>query len=159
MRKTTLLILVSAPNLLAAPPIDPRGLYLREDFRVLPPATPITQEHIATQSLTLHLYGAGAESVKKSHHEEKADDPFYVWSGQCARPWGIAFRKAGGPAHLSGREARFRLATWNSARTLYFILKTPDGWIVSDRGAEPSTSWIISTHLLADLRWSRLDIE
>lgn len=159
MRKSALLILVSASNLLAAPPIDPRGLYFREDFRVLPPATPITQEHIANQSLTLHLYGTGAEMVKKSHHEEKADDPFYVWSGQCARPWGIALRKADALADLSGREARFRLATLNSARTLYFILKTPDGWIVSDRGAEPSTNWTISTHRLADLRWSRLDVQ
>src|ERR1051325_11237188 len=95
MRKIALLILVLASNLLAAPPIDPSGLYLREDFRVLPPATPLTQEHIANQSLTLHLYGAGAESIKKSHHEEKADDPFYVWSGQCTRPWAIASRKTG----------------------------------------------------------------
>lgn len=100
MRKTALLILVSASNLLAAPPIDPRGLYFREDFRVLPPATPITQEHLANPSLTLHLYGAGAESVKKSHHEEKADDPFYVWSGQCARPWGITIGKADPPRGL-----------------------------------------------------------
>src|SRR5512140_2178264 len=105
MRTIALLVLVSASNLLAAPPIDPSGLYFREDFRVLPPATPITQEHIANQRLTLHLYGPGAEMVKKSHHEEKADDPFYVWSGQCAKTWGIAFRKSDAPADLSGREA------------------------------------------------------
>ena len=64
----------------------------------------------------------------------------------------MAFRKAGAPADLSGREARFRLATLNSARTLFFIVKTPDGWIVSDRGAEPSTNWIISTRRLADAK-------
>jgi hypothetical protein len=97
MRKIALLILVWASNLLAAAPIDPSGLYFREDFRVLPAATPITN-----QSLRLHLYGAGAETVKKSHHEEKADDPFYVWSGQCARPWAIAFRKADAPAARTG---------------------------------------------------------
>src|SRR6476659_9751516 len=111
MGKIALLIFVSASNLLSAAAIDPSGLYFREDFRVLPPATPITQEHIANQNLTLHLYGAGAEMVKKSHHEEKADEPFYVWSGQCTRPWAIACRKAGGLADLSGREARFRLAS------------------------------------------------
>lgn len=154
-----MLILVSASNLLAAPPIDPSGLFFREDFQALSPATPITQEHIANQSLRMRLCGPGAELVKKSHHEEKAGDPFYVWSGQCARPWGIAFRKTDAPADLSGREARFRLASLNSARTLYFILKTPDGWIVSDRGAEPSTNWIISTYPLAGLNWSRLDIQ
>ncbi|GEM_PF-407445 len=159
MKNIRWVTLFSSSTLLASPFSDPGGLYFREDFRTLPPATPITQEHLANPALALQLYGPAAASIKKSHHEEKQDDPFYVWSGQCEGSWGIGFRRQGDPANLTGREARFRLATLNSGRTLHFMAKTPAGWIVSDRGPGPSTNWMISTFRVAELRWSRLDID
>ncbi len=135
------------------------GLYFREDFTTAPPATPITREHVANDQLMLHLYGPARDQVKKSHHEEKQDDPFYVWSGQCTGHWAVAFTRNGAPANLSGKEACFRACTENFDRTLYVAIETPDGWMVSGRGFGPSKDWRIATLRVAGLNWDKLDIQ
>ncbi len=63
-------------------------LFFREDFKENAAATPITQAHVANPDLILGLYGPGADSIRKSHHDRPADDPYYVWSGECKRKLG-----------------------------------------------------------------------
>ena len=43
-----------------------------------PPATPVTQEHVANPDLILSRHGPGQAHVRKSHHDTPADDPYYV---------------------------------------------------------------------------------
>jgi hypothetical protein len=46
------------------------GLLFREDWKELPAATPVTEEHVANPTLTLHRYGPGRDEIKKSHHDQ-----------------------------------------------------------------------------------------
>ena len=57
------------------------SLFMREDWKEIPAATPVTQDHVVNKDLILGLYGPGCDSIKKSHHESPADDPYYIWSG------------------------------------------------------------------------------
>ena len=135
------------------------GLFFREDTRDTPPATPISQEHVANPDLTLWLYGPGRGDVKKSYHETTKNDPHYIWSGQCKGRWAVAFEKTGQAADLSAVDARIRLRTKNARRTVYVIAKTPDGWLVSSEGAGPSNDWRMTVLTVKDLSWSQLDID
>src|SRR4249920_3079402 len=83
------LLLLSAAAVASAPAQSTKGsepvrpqLFLREDFKETPAATPITQDHLSSQSL-LAVYGPGKAGLKKSHHDTPADDPYYVWDGTC----------------------------------------------------------------------------
>jgi len=51
-------------------------LFFREDWKEIPAATPVTQEHVGHPDLILSLYGPGKLGIKKSHHEKPADDPY-----------------------------------------------------------------------------------
>jgi len=135
------------------------GLFFREDTRDIPAAQPITQEHVACPDLSLRLYGPGKTGVKKSYHEMFKNDPHYIWSGQCKGRWAVAFAKTDQAADLSADDARIRLRTRNYERTLYVILKTPDGWLVSNEGAGPSEDWQRTVLKVKDLSWSQLDID
>ena len=135
------------------------GLFFREDTRDTPPALPITQEHVANPGLVLRLYGPGKAGVKKSYHETTKNDPHYIWSGQCQGRWAVAFEKKGATADLSAADAQIRLRTKNQGRTVYVILKTPDGWLVSNEGAGPSAAWRRTVLNVKDLSWSRLEID
>jgi len=134
------------------------ALFFREDTRDIPAALPITQAHVSNGDLTLGLYGPGRGGVKKSYHETARNDPHYIWSGQCKGRWAVAFRKKSAAADLTASDARIRLRTKNYKRTLYVILKTPGGWLVSDKGAGPSKDWRPTVLKVSDLSWSRLDI-
>lgn len=135
----------------------PEGLFFREDTRDTPAALPITQRDVSWPGLTLRLYGPGRSGVKKSHHAPIRNDPHYVWSGECKGRWAVAFARQGASADLSGADARIRLRTRNAQRTLHVILKTPAGWLVSDRGAAPSEDWTTTVLKVRALSWSRLD--
>jgi hypothetical protein len=54
------------------------SLFFREDWKEIPAATPVTQKHVVNKDLVLGLYGPGCDSIKKSHHETPADDPYYL---------------------------------------------------------------------------------
>jgi hypothetical protein len=43
-------------------------LFLREDWKETPAATPVTQAHVVSKDLILGLYGPGCDSLRKSHH-------------------------------------------------------------------------------------------
>ena len=55
--------------LLAVTPLfgqDRPGLFFREDWKEIPAATPVTQEHVANADLILSLHGPGKATIRKS---------------------------------------------------------------------------------------------
>ncbi|MDP2998391.1 MAG: hypothetical protein Q8N47_12965 [Bryobacterales bacterium] len=157
--KPILLIAVAALVAWAADAGRP-GLFFREDFKETPAETPATQAHIANPSLVLALYGPGKEGVKKSHHEKPADDPYYIWTGTCARNCAVTLRHKGSFADLTG-QAKLR---WRSKqagfRFLRIVLKLADGkWLVSDQHDDASDDWRVREFNFSDIRWRRLDIK
>ncbi len=141
---------------------EPRrpGLFFREDWRELPAALPVTQEHVAHPDLQLELYGPGKQGIKKSNHDKPYDDPFYIWSGEAEGNWAVALRHRSQQVDLS-RQGRI---VWRSKqqglRQLRVILRLGDGtWLVSEESDGPSRDWRIKEFVLADTRWLRLDIE
>lgn len=135
-------------------------VFFREDCRQIPPATPVTQEHVANEHLTLNLYGAAADSVKKSHHAQPVDDPYYVWSGRCDANWAVAFRHDEADVDLS----EYAKVVWRSRqsglRCLHLILKLAGGqWLVSEQCDGPSDDWRLHQFNIADIDWRALDID
>jgi hypothetical protein len=136
------------------------GLFFREDWKELPFALPVTQEHIANPDVRFTLHGPGKEGVKKSHHDQPADDPYYIWMGSCPANCAITLRHNANYADLTG-QAKIR---WRSKQTgfrqLRIVLKLADGtWLVSDASDGPSLDWREREFNIADIRWRRLDIK
>ncbi len=139
---------------------DRPGLFFREDWKEIPPETPISQKHVANPDLILTLHGPGASGLKKSHHDKPADDPYYLWSGQAEGNWAMSLRHRTMDADLTGL-AKIRWRTKQAGfRELRIILKLADGtWLVSDQSDPPSTDWRIREFNIGDIRWRELDIE
>lgn len=135
------------------------GLVFREDWKESAPATPMTQEHVANPDVVLSLHGPGAALIKKSHHDQPADDPYYVWSGDTTAPWAVSLRRRGGSMDLSG-QARIRWRTKQSGfHELRIIVQLATGqWLVADQTDGPSSDWREREFVLADLGWRELDV-
>ncbi len=138
-----------------------QGLFFREDWAETPPERPITQDHVASDDLTLHLYGPGAADVKKSHHEEPPLDPHYVWSGRCEGTWAVTLRHTDAAVDLTVPDAMIR---WRSrpagVRSVRVVLKPADGdWLVSEQADTLRGVWHEWAVPVQDLQWRRLDIE
>jgi hypothetical protein len=136
------------------------GLFFREDWKEIPPARPVTQEHVSNPDLLVSRHGPGEAGIKKSHHDQPADDPWYIWSGEAPGNWAISLRHKKFNVDLTGL-AKVR---WRSKqagfRQLRLILKLADGrWLVSEEFDGPSADWRIHEFNLADIHWRRLDIE
>ena len=134
------------------------SLFFREDWKEIPAATPVTQEHVSNPDLVLGLYGPGCDSIKKSHHASPADDPYYIWSGLCLGNWAVTLKSRTSYADL--RE--YAKIVWRSRqsglRSLRIILKLADGtWLVSDQFDGQSKDWRIHEFNLADINWYVLD--
>ncbi|HOQ47612.1 MAG TPA: hypothetical protein PLA43_16075 [Bryobacteraceae bacterium] len=152
-----LILLLLAGGLLAQ---DRPGLFFREDWKEIPAALPVTQEHVANPDLVMSLYGPGKAGIKKSHHDVPADDPYYIWNGDCQGTWAITLRHKTAYADLTGL-AKIRWRSKQSGfRQLRIILKLADGtWLVSDESDGPSRDWRVREFNIQDIRWRRLDIE
>ncbi len=135
------------------------SLFFREDFKDNAAATPITQAHIANPDLILGLYGPGADRIRKSHHDRPADDPYYVWSGECKGNWAVTLKNKKAYADLSSYgKIRWR-SEQSGLRNLHIILKLANGnWLVSDQYAGPSRDWRITEFIISDIKWYALDI-
>lgn len=138
---------------------DRPGLFFREDWKEIPFATPVTQDHVVNPHLLLQLYGPGKEGIKKSHHDTPKDDPYYIWSGTCAGNWAVALRHRDAYVDLMG-QARIRWRSKQSGfRMLRIVVKLRDGtWLVGDQPDGVSADWREREVNVADLRWRRLDI-
>ena len=156
MRACLLLVVFASAALANGRP----ELFFREDWAESPPAIPVDQRHVASESLTLGLHGPGASVVKKSHHDKPADDPFYIWSGLCPSNWAVSLSHRDAVIDLSGlAKVRWR-AKQAGFRQLRLILQLGDGsWVVSEQSDGPSSDWRIHEFHIADLRWRSLAID
>jgi len=135
------------------------GLLFREDWKEIPAEIPVTQEHVNHPDLLLDLYGQTRDSIKKSHHDQPADDPYYIWSGLCRTNWAVA---------LSYRDHRMDLSEFSKIRwrtkqaglrELHILLKLEDGtWLVSQQGDPASADWRIREFNLEDINWYTIDM-
>lgn len=136
------------------------ALLFREDWAETPPATPVTQEHIANEDLILGLYGPGQEGIKKSNHERPVDDPYYVWSGQSEGNWAVTLRHKNANVDLSDHANIVWRSKQSGLRCLYLVVKLAnDDWLISDQCDNQSKDWRIHQFNIADIRWYSLDIE
>ena len=158
-----LLAAISSPSLWAqsAKATQPGrpSLFLREDFKETPPATPITQDHLSSHNLLLTLYGPGKAGMRKSHHDTPSDDPYYVWDGSCEGNCALTLREKANYADLTGL-AKIHWRTKQSGfRRLHIILKLASGtWLVSDPLESASADWRETENAAQDMRWHVLDI-
>jgi hypothetical protein len=132
-------------------------LVAREDWRETPPAVPITQAHVANADLELLVIGPGAAGIKKSHHDQPADDPYYVWSGDAMGTWAVALQHRGTVLDLSrGGAIRWR-SRQSGFRQLHPIIQLEDGqWLVADQADGASEEWRVHEFAAADLTWRTL---
>jgi hypothetical protein len=135
-------------------------LFFREDWKQIPAATPVTPEHLANPKLQLALYGPGKDGVRKSHHDTPKDDPYYIWSGECAGNCAIALRDNQSYVDLTGL-AKIHWRTKQSGfRELRLILKLRDGtWLVGDHAEGATMDWHETEFAIADVHSRRLDIK
>jgi hypothetical protein len=136
------------------------SLFFREDWREIPAATPVTQQHVANKDLLLGLYGPGADSIKKSHHATPADDPYYIWSGTCIGNWAVTLKHKSSFVDLTGYAKIVWRSRQSGTRNLHLIVKLADGtWLVSAQGDDLSKDWRMHEFNIMDLSWYALDIK
>jgi hypothetical protein len=153
-----LVLMVITTVLTAARAQDP-PLFFREDWTETPAALPITQDHVSNGDLVLTLHGPGGPRIKKSHHDQPADDPYYVWSGEADAAWAVTLGHRRTWVDLRG-PARVRWRAHQSGfRRLHLVLRLADGsWIVSDESDGESGEWRIQDLHLWESGWRRFDI-
>lgn len=135
-------------------------LFFREDWRETPPATPITQEHVANQDLILNLYGTDTDNIRKSNHDKPADDPFYVWSGRSEENWAVTLKNNESQVDLTERASIKWRTKQSGMRCLYPILKLADGqWLIGDQCNGQSNDWRVTEFIIDDLKWRSLNIK
>jgi hypothetical protein len=119
----------------------------------------VTQAHVANPDLVLTVHGPGRGGVKKSHHDQPADDPYYIWSGDTPSPWAVSLRHRSGPLDLSG-PARIRWRAKQSGfHELRPIVQVGEGqWLVAEQSDGPSADWREREFAVPELTWRALDI-
>jgi len=159
MRLFCLLLGAAALFAQTKPPIEAPLVY-REDWKETPPETPVTQAHVANSNLLLAVYGPGKDGVKKSHHDYKPGDPYYIWSGTANGNWVVTLRDKRSAIDLTGpAKIRWR-AKQAGYRQLRIVLKLANGvWLVSDQYDDASADWREHEFIIADLHWRKLDIK
>jgi hypothetical protein len=150
---------IAATAFAAAPMASRPGVLFREDWKEIAAVTPVTQEHVSNPELVMTRHGPGEAKIRKSHHDQPADDPFYIWSGEADSNWALSLRHSRLVMDLTGSaKIRWR-AKQTGFRQLRVILKLAGGkWIVSDQFDDDSVDWRVREFNVADLRWRILDI-
>ena len=136
------------------------SLFFREDWKEIPFALPITAAHVSNPELRMEAHGPGKNYIKKSHHAEKENDPFYVWSGRCPMPWALSLRKPGKRVDLSSSTARVR---WRSRQSgghaLHLLIKLPgERWFISETSTGTTEDWGESEFRIQDQNWRHFSV-
>ena len=154
---TLLIVMFFAGTLVAQESYRP-GLFFREDWKETPAEIPLSQKHVNNPDLLVQLYGPGQDSLKKSHHPQPVDDPYYVWSGLCLGNWMVTLKHKTQNVDLTGfAKLRWRTKQFG-LRQLRIALKLADGtWLVSDLSDGPSKDWRIKEFNIQDIDWHILD--
>ncbi|MBD3268089.1 hypothetical protein GF373_15600 [bacterium] len=134
-------------------------LLFREDWKEIPAQIPVTQEHVVHPHLVLRRHGPDADAIKKSHHDNIPNDPYYVWSGNCRDGrWAVSLRLKEELMDLSNGSVRVRTKQ-SGEHFLYYIIEQADGtWLVSEEGIAESADWQVVEFDLRATGWRRLDI-
>ena len=136
------------------------NLFFREDWKETATATPVTQEHVANPDLLLSLYGPAKNGIKKSNHPQIPNDPFYIWSGECAGNWALGLRHRNQWVDLTGNAKINWRSKQSGFRQLRVILKLNNGtWLVSDQYEGYADDWRVKEFKISELRWRMLNIE
>lgn len=148
-------ILLFLPLLSAAQ----EGLYFREDWKEIPFALPITPEHVSNPKLRMETHGPGKMGIKKSHHDDKENDPYYIWSGKCFMSWALTLRKNGSLVDLSAKDAQVRWRSKQSGgRALRLLIKLPgERWFISEQ-SDAGEEWHDFDFNIRDLSWRYFNI-
>ncbi|MGK7943572.1 MAG: hypothetical protein AB4058_03805 [Microcystaceae cyanobacterium] len=133
-------------------------LILKHEWTTLPPARPVTQDHVKNANLRLELHGKGGHQLKKSHHDHIPNDPFYLWSGGCQEKWAVSFENKNNDWNFNNSCLTVR--TWQSGNAeLHIILNLLNfGWIISEVAIKASQTWQITSLILPELVWYPFDI-
>jgi hypothetical protein len=134
-------------------------LFFREDWKEIPAEMPVTQKHVNNPELILGCYGPSADKIRKSHHDKPADDPYYIWSGECVGNWALTLNKKNSLVDLSsGASIKWR-SRQAGDRILRIVLGLENNvWLVSEQGCGATPDWHIFTISLDTLKWRNLDI-
>ena len=133
-------------------------LVIREDWKEIGPALPITQEHVNNPELTLQLHG-DVEKIKKSHHANKKNDPFYIWSGRCTALWAVSLKLKKQVELKETLNIRWRTKQGHD-RILYPIIQVAgDKWYIAKKGTGASKDWEENTLELGAADWSIFDMK
>jgi hypothetical protein len=141
-------------------PSEKGALFFREDWKETPPQTPVTQRHVQNPDLLLTRHGPAENLIKKSHHEQIPNDPWYIWSGLCEKGrWALSLQKKDALVDLS-EKGSIRWRTKQSGKhILKVVLGLDDGtWLVSDKGSGETSDWHEFSLNVELLRWHELDI-
>lgn len=135
-------------------------LFFREDWKEIPFALPITPEHVNNPDLRLETHGPGRLGVKKSHHDNIENDPYYVWSGECKMPWAVSLQKQGKLVDLSSDSAKVVWRTRQSGgHAMHLLIKLPEErWFISEQNDPSSKDWHETTFRIKDLSWRYFSI-
>ena len=133
-------------------------LFFREDWTETPPSLPVTERDLTNPRLEITRHGPGGALLKKSFHDNKPNDPHYIWSGLCRGNWALTLRRDDADVDLTEGRVRWR-AKQSGFRLLRVVVQTADGrWFVSDAGDDASDDWRVREVDLPSVRWRELDI-
>ena len=157
--KSGLYLTLLLAHIVALAASDEAPLFFREDWKEIPFALPITAEHVSNPALRMELHGPGKMGIKKSHHAEIENDPYYVWSGRCELNWALSLKKVGEYVDLSGPDAKVR---WRSRQSgehaLHLVIMLPGKrWFVSEQ-SDAGTTWHDHEFRISDLTWRYFSI-
>lgn len=155
---TFITILLFSENLFSQETGYRPGLFFSEDWKETPAEIPLSQKHVDNPDLIVKLYGPGKDSIKKSHHTEPIDDPYYVWSGLCTENWMVTLKHKSNNVDLTSFAKIIWRTKQSGLRYLRITLKLADGtWLISDQFDSASKDWRIKEFNIQDLNWFRID--
>jgi len=130
----------------------------REDFRDDVTAhIPVTPNDLTSKFLGLKRLGPGADKLKLSYHPEIANDPHYIWNGECTGPTLIAFpfQKQ---LDLSASNWSLRLRTKNVGKSrLHLAVQVGQKWYVRKESIKNQKNWNVQSIPLHRPTWRSLN--
>ena len=109
--------------------------------------------------MLLTRHGPDGDSIKKSHHDNTPNDPWYIWSGSCRKGrWALSLTKKDSLVDLTNGRIRWRTKQ-SGLHILKIVLGLENGeWLVSEKGFGETPDWQEFSIELNILQWLRLDI-
>ncbi|MFK7741022.1 MAG: DUF6797 domain-containing protein [Planctomycetota bacterium] len=128
-------------------------LVFREDFRDVRAHTPAEARDLTCEFLGFERLGAGAGRVKLSFHPNVANDPHYLWNGDCPGPVLLAFPFRHS-LDLSAGDRCVRLRSKNvGGAALHITVRCGSRWFALDTPVPQHAEWSTNTMPLRTTKW------